>query len=260
MKRVLAAAVAATALVTAAPAQAATPDPVKALKSQFVPGHGVKISELGRTVAKGKKPTALRVTGTFEFGASGVVASDVTIRGSFLKSSEKIVFRAVTVGKQSYIQSKDYEKTLPEGKTWLNIGEASRAESTFHPFNIFQPAQLKGLLSHAKSNTGSLYRGTLTAKQTNKLSGLYFGPSVDYRLSIGSSGLPSRLFTGAKNSSGGLDTVDTRYSDWGHKVTIKAPPEELVISSEELDQQALDELLQELRELQILPNEALASR
>ncbi|MBE1590089.1 hypothetical protein ACFPOI_03595 [Nonomuraea angiospora] len=259
MKRVLAAAVAAAALLTAAPAQAATPDPVKALKKQLVPGHGVKVSELSRSMGKGKKPTALRVTGTFEFGASGVVASDVILRGSFLKPSEKIDFRAVTVGNQAYVQSEALTKTLPEGKTWLLMGDASRASGTFHPLDIFQPAQLKGLLSHAKSSTGRLYRGTLTTKQTAKLRGLYFGPSVDYRLSVDSTGLPSRFFTGVKSSSSS-ETVDTRYSDWGHKVTIKAPPEELVISSEELNRQALDEMLQELQEFQLIPNEALASR
>ncbi|MFI6733653.1 hypothetical protein ACIBI9_12055 [Nonomuraea sp. NPDC050451] len=255
MKRVLAAAVAAAALATPTPAQAATPDPVKALKSQFVPGHGVKVSELNRSMDK-KKPTALRVTGAFEFGTSGVVASDVILRGSFLKPSEKINFRAVTVGRKTYIQSEAFEKTLPEGKTWLRMGDASRASGTFHPLDIFRPAQLKGLLSHAKSSTGGLYQGTLTAKQTSKLSGLYFGPSVDYRLSVDSTGLPSRFFTGVKSSSS-ADTVDTRYSDWGHKVTIKAPPEELVASSEELSDEAIDEMLEEL---QIIPNEALAPR
>ncbi|MEU6777873.1 hypothetical protein ABZ912_01630 [Nonomuraea angiospora] len=250
MKRVLAAAVAATALVTAAPAQAATPDPVKALKSKFLPGHGVKVSELMRMVSKGKKPDAIRMTGAFEFGKSGVIASDVTLR--FVEHSKKFTLRAVTVGKQMYFQSDEF-KELPEGKTWVRMGKASRADVSYHPIDLFRPAQLKGLLSHAKSSTGGLYRGTLTTKQASKLTGLYYGPGVDYRLSVGSAGLPSRFFTSQKNPSASLETVDTRYSGWGHKVTIKAPPEELVTSSEEV----IDGILQEL---QVLPNEALASR
>lgn len=253
MKRVLAAAVAATALVTAAPAQAATPDPVKALKGQFVPGHGVKVSELDRMAIEGKKPTAVRVTGAFEFGKSGVVASDVTL----LEPSKKVTLRAVVVGKKVYFQSDEFEKKLPEGKTWLLMSEAVRANLSFHPIDVLRPAQLKGLLSHARSGTGGRYRGTLTTKQTSKLSGGYFGPSVDYRLNVDSTGLPSRFSTSLKASLGSLETVDTRYSAWGHKVTIKAPPEELVASSEELSAAAIDAMLQEL---QIIPNEALASR
>ncbi|MGW6493941.1 hypothetical protein [Nonomuraea angiospora] len=253
MKRVLAAAVAAAALVTATPAQAAAPDPVKALKSQFMPGHGAKISELLRVVVKGKKPVALRMTGTFEFGKSGVVASDVTVRGSFPEPSRKLRLRIVTVGKQIYVQSDEFKKELPEGKAWLRVGKASRSETTYQPIDLFRPAQLKGLLSHAKSGTGGLYRGTLTIEQARKLTRIYYGPGVDYRLSVGASGLPSRFSTSQKEPSGSLETVDTRYSGWGHKVTIKAPPEELVTSSEEL----IDEMLQEL---QLLPNEALASR
>ncbi|MFI7127582.1 hypothetical protein ACIBQ1_17925 [Nonomuraea sp. NPDC050153] len=261
MKRVLAAAVAATALITATPAQAAAPDPVRALQKQFAPGHGVKISEVSRTESKGEKSLTFRMTGVFAFGESGVVASDVTMRGRFTKSSPEYTFRFVVVDKQVYVQGEGFEKEMPEGKSWVRLGDAARASATSHPIDIFRPAALKGLLSHARSVKGGLYSGSLTAGQTRKLNGGKGGTPMDYRLSIGSTGLPSRFRTSSKLDLaewGRLgETTDTRYSAWGHKVTIEAPPEEQVIDSEDIENAELDELMEEL---QIIPNEALASR
>ncbi|MFI9589537.1 hypothetical protein [Nonomuraea sp. NPDC052265] len=71
MKRLLAAAVTAAALVPAAPAQAAG-DPGAVLKHQFVPGHGVTISETTRYTSDRPRDTEVtQITGAVEFGASG---------------------------------------------------------------------------------------------------------------------------------------------------------------------------------------------
>ncbi|MET7332412.1 hypothetical protein [Nonomuraea sp. NPDC005650] len=263
MKRVLAAAVAATALITATPAQAAAaPDPVKALQKQFVAGHGVKISEVTRTESPGEKPQTSRKTGVYAFGESGIVAADLTTRSNYLKSSPEITLRLVIVDKQVYVQGGDLEKRLPEGKTWVHLGSTTNVSASSQPVDPFRPAALKGLLSHARSVKGGLYSGSLTLGQMRKLNrGRGSSLPIDYRLSTGSTGLPSRFRTSSTLNLGGWgrlgDTTDTRYSAWGQKVTIVAPPEEQVIDSEDIKNAELDELMEEL---QIIPNEALASR
>src|ERR1044071_5972872 len=75
MKRMIAGISAATAVVltTGAPAQARTApaDPVKALKSQFVPGKGVRFTDLTTMIEDGKGRPYLRRTGSFQFGRGG---------------------------------------------------------------------------------------------------------------------------------------------------------------------------------------------
>ncbi|MEV4110857.1 hypothetical protein [Nonomuraea sp. NPDC049695] len=255
MQRVLAAAVAAAALVTASPAQAAV-DPVKALKKQFVTGHGVKISEVARMRSKGEKPEIVQITGTLAFSGSGVVASDMTMRGFRTKAT----LRFLVVGKQLYLHAGEFGGRLPEGKTWVRMGDATNASATTQPVDIFRLRELKGLLSHAGSAKSGLYRGSLTSGQTRKVTGGRGDQSFGYRLTIGSNGLPSRLFTDSKVAVDRhlwlRETTDTRYTAWGHKVTIEAPPEDQVIDADEADA-ALDEVRDEL---QIISNEALATR
>ncbi|GAA3243514.1 hypothetical protein [Nonomuraea helvata] len=250
MKRVLAAAVAAAALVTASPAQAAV-DPVKALKKQFVAGHGVTISEVSRTQQEGKKLEYLRMTGTFAFGESGVVASDITLRGA-LKPSSEAALRFLIIGKKVYAQSAGFKRELPEGKSWLLLDDASNASATTQPIDIFRSGKLKSLLSHAKSAKGGLYRGSFHGDRERQ--------AFDYRLSVSSTGLPSRFHTSSKSDYGTLgwyrETTDSRYTAWGHKVTIEAPPEDQVIDIKDAEA-ALDEVLEEI---QVIPNEALATR
>ncbi|MEW1838165.1 hypothetical protein AB0392_09420 [Nonomuraea angiospora] len=261
MKRVLAAAVAAAALVTATPAQAAAPDPVKALQKQFVAGHGVKISEVSRMEATDAAPSTSRVTGTYAFGDSGIVAADLTLRSKPKKSSPVMTFHFLIVNKQVYAQGQGLEEDLPEGKTWVRFGSTANVTGTSHPVDIFRPAVLKGLLSHARSVKSGLYSGSLTAKQLRKLNKDRGGLPMDYRLHIGPTGLPSRFRTSSDLNFGkwwGVrETADTRYSAWGHKVTIEAPPEEQVIDSKDIENTELDEMLEAL---QLIPNEALASR
>ncbi|MDX3109480.1 hypothetical protein [Nonomuraea angiospora] len=260
MKRVLAAAVAAAALLTAAPAQAAAPDPVRALEKQFVAGHGVKISEVSRMEATDEAPSTSQMTGTYAFGESGIVAADLTMRSRPKKSSPLMTFRFVIVDKQVYVQGQGLEKELPEGKTWVRLGGAANATVTSHPVDIFRPAALKGLLSHARSVKSGLYSGSLTSKQLSKLNASKSGLPMDYRLNIGPTGLPSRLRTSSQLDFGKWwvrETADTRYSAWGHKATIEAPPEEQVIDSKDIENTGLDEMLEAL---QLIPNEALASR
>ncbi|MFC4010646.1 hypothetical protein ACFOY2_25690 [Nonomuraea purpurea] len=272
MKRLLAAAAAAAALVSASPAQAAptptptaspvaaqakpvaAPDPVKALKSQFVAGRGVKVSDNLRTGIKGKKFSSSQLNSVFEFGASGIVAADVTQQIRTGEGKKMASTRVIIVGKAAYIQSNMLTtQDLPEGKKWVRLDQPGKLYASNHPVDVFQPAGLKSLITKAKSVKNGVYQGTITRKQSKKTPST---SAFDYRLSLDSAGLPSGFRTDQEIKLGKRDllqrTADSRYSAWGFKVTIKAPAEEQVIDIKDLGP-ALQEEIQEL------PNEALAS-
>ncbi|MEV0235680.1 hypothetical protein [Nonomuraea sp. NPDC050786] len=257
MKRVLAGALAAATLITASPAQAAV-DPVKALKKQLVAGHGVKVSETDRATSSDHKTDAtFRMTGVLEFGASGIVASDFTVRYvSRKRKADPMPMRWVSVGRDIYLQS---TSGLPEGKTWVHLDLRGPLIS-FQPTDLSRPVVLKGLIAHAKTAKAGVYRGSITQEQVRRLNGKS-GTGFAYRLDIGPKGLPERLITDEKLDFGTYgwmrDAVTTRYTDWGTKVTIKAPPEEQVVDSKDLTGAAFDELMEEIKSI---PDGALAHR
>lgn len=78
MIAVLAAALVAPALATASPAsaQVAPIDPAAAMKGQLKPKNGVQISETTKLTHEGQSFMSLTTKGVYEFGKSGVVASD----------------------------------------------------------------------------------------------------------------------------------------------------------------------------------------
>ncbi|TYB59908.1 hypothetical protein FXF51_33440 [Nonomuraea sp. PA05] len=256
MKKALAVAVAAASLISAVPAQAAAPDPVRAVKRQFVAGHGVKFSETVISESEGKKEVYMRVTGTYGFGPSGVVAADLTLR--MLASKKPSTVRLLAVGRRVYMQTDDLRKDAPEGVKWIRMEDVEgrlRAPSN-QPVDIFQLPQLKGLLSHATSVRGGVYRGTLTGKQGNQIKASSSTSGFDYRLSTGSTGLPTRLRIAVKDPIFTyLTHVDTRYSAWGHAVTIVEPAEDEVAELDDLS----PELADDLPDFQELPDGAVGS-
>ncbi|GAA2210737.1 hypothetical protein GCM10009850_061960 [Nonomuraea monospora] len=255
MKKAVAVAVAAATLVGAVPAQASAPDPVRAVKRQFVAGHGVKFSET--LIAEGKKEVYMRVTGTYGFGPSGVVAADLTLR-STLVSKKPTTMRLLAVGKRVYMQTDELRKDFPEGVKWIRMEDTEgrlRAPSN-QPVDIFQLPQLKGLLSHATSVRNGVHRGTLTGRQANQIKASMSTNGFDYRLSTGSTGLPTRLRTAVKDSLfTSLNHVDTRYSAWGHAVTISEPSDDEVIDIDDLSADLADDLV----DVQEIPDGALGS-
>ncbi|SEG99577.1 hypothetical protein SAMN05444920_113173 [Nonomuraea solani] len=253
MKRVLAAAVAAAALLGASPAQAVAPkDPVQAVKSRFAPGHGVKISEINLI---GK--SSIKLKGTYGFGRSGVVAADLSFTSDiFSRKSSTLKIR--TVGKYAYMSSDDVDLRLPEGKTWIRMKGGGRAAISSQPVDLFRPPQLKALLSHAGSVRDGVHRGTLTDRQARKVSDGRGHDGFGFRLSTDASGLPTRLYTTDKESiSKAAEYTDTRYTAWGHEVTIAPPPDHEVIDEDAVADAIVDELLDELK---VIPNEALGSQ
>ncbi|AQZ66792.1 unnamed protein product [[Actinomadura] parvosata subsp. kistnae] len=245
MKKALAVAAAAATLLSAAPAQAATPDPVRAVRQQFVAGHGVKFSETLITESKGDKEKFVQISGTYAFGPSGVVASEGTFRERLTKDKTTLHFR--TVGRRLYLKGDN----LPEGKTWMRVDDdAFKTPLTLQPVDILRLPQLKGLLSHTTSVRNGAYRGSVTAKQARELGGDRAPAGYDFRLSTDSSGLPTHLRTQEIADRTTVSVYDdTRYSAWGHKVTITDPPDHEVIDMDDIADSTFDETLEEILDL-----------
>ncbi|MBF8187657.1 hypothetical protein ITP53_18325 [Nonomuraea sp. K274] len=241
MKRILAgvALTAAAALLTAAPAQAAPADPVKALKKQFVAGHGVRISETSKMTSDGKSQTS-RTTGSLVFGKSGVVASELRNSG---KADLLTPPRVITIGGHSYVQGGLFSEDLPEGKKWVRYTGAASGTTQNQIIDIFDSKVLKAIVSKAKSFKGGTYKGSLTYSELSKiygqkLTGVIGKIKIDYQLSVNSKGLATRLVSGWGMDFGILgkarSTTDTRFTGWGSKVSVKAPPKSQWIEVDDL--------------------------
>ncbi|GAA4528102.1 hypothetical protein GCM10023096_64150 [Nonomuraea ferruginea] len=238
MRRVIAGLALATAatLVTVAPAQAAPANPVKTLKQQFKPGHGVRVSETARSYVDGKAAETLRTTGKLAFGKKGVIAADLTSRAkSSGKGNTRTSLsalgsnRTISTGDHRYLQGGIFTDMLPEGKKWLRYPGFSHQSNQM--VDIFNPKVLKGLVAKAENVKGD-YKGTVTLKQLaafqdTKIPGKLGKIKVKYLLDTNARGLVTRVVSewtldfGLMGSS--RTVTDTRYTGWGSKVTIKAP-------------------------------------
>ncbi|MEU1386410.1 MULTISPECIES: hypothetical protein [unclassified Nonomuraea] len=228
MKRLLAAAVTAAALIPAVPAQAAV-DPVTALKRQFAPGHGVTISETARIESKRPRDDEVtRMAGSVEFGASGPVAADVVFRTIGKDDSRQ---RWISVGGKVYVQAADLADVLPMGRTWVLMEHLKgKVITSAQPVDVLAPRTVKALVSHAGLKDG-LRQGTLTLAQARG-AGAYEG--FHYRLGLNAQALPDRVVTGQNLTPGSRSVVETRLSGWGAKVGVKAPPVDEIITYKDL--------------------------
>ncbi|MFG3437027.1 hypothetical protein ACGF0J_07255 [Nonomuraea sp. NPDC047897] len=261
MKRIvtgLALATAAT-LVTAGPAQAAAPkNPVVAVKKQMVAGKGVTFAERVTVFEGRERAVFLRRTGTYQFKSSGIAASDITAKfnikasdlgedadsevGKMLTTPE----RSITVGRTSYLSGGIWDSIMTEGETWYKVDGPVHGGFTAvygQPLNVVgEPATLKTLLKGAKPAAGG-YTGRITLGELRKVSPWFKASMLgqrakaktaksvlSWKLTVDAKGLPTRLVTtlpaAALGMSGAKDegfSIDTRYSGWGAKVSIKAP-------------------------------------
>ncbi|MEV0202646.1 hypothetical protein [Nonomuraea sp. NPDC050691] len=266
MKRIvtgLALAAAAT-LITTAPAHAtAAKDPAAAVKKQYVAGKGVSFTERTTIFQGRQRQVFVRRNGTFQFGASGITASDIT--GKFnIKASDlgedadsevgkmmRTPERVITVGNATYLSGSLWASAVPEGKTWY------KAPSKYfgglmgvygQPLNIVgEPATLKTLLKGAKPAAGG-YTGKITVGELRKLSrsaranfilaeakGKQLKAVISWKLAVDAKGLPTRLTTvlpgkvlSAQAPKDAGFSVETSLTGWGSTVKITAPPADTV--------------------------------
>jgi hypothetical protein len=256
VKRVIACIVVATVTTSLAviPAQAASADPVKALKSQFVAGKGVKFTDVTTLVEFTGNTTFLKRTGSFQFGRTGIVASDVTAKrtvGEISWVPRSLTWRltdsdrTIRIGTTSYYFGGLWEP--PKGSTWIkHPGGMSAGFSGWYGqlVNVAEPATLKALITQGK-RTGRTYSGAISFGALEKVSPWlqnadvikmpkeYKAAVLRFTLTLGTNGLPQRLVTVyPQKTHGGTEpgkeerrvSVETRYTGWGSRVTIKAPP------------------------------------
>ncbi|MBG0827899.1 hypothetical protein HS041_08985 [Planomonospora sp. ID67723] len=256
------------------PASAPT-DPVSALRKQFRPGHGVKLGEQAKLIGEGKTERVIfsRRGGVLEFGGKGVAASDLTSTFSLPGTDRKLAeefkdlfapSRTITVKGVSYTSSAFYAEAMPEGKKWLRtpaepVSPGNPAQQMVNPL---EPATLKAVLARTTARRAGgtwdgtrtvVHSGTITLGELYRLSPTVRGllgakPSaksaalkVSWQLYIGSDQLVRRAVSSWTQSTRGLTSVDltylndSRYSGWGVKSSIKAPPAAQVADFDELD-------------------------
>ncbi|MFF5108829.1 hypothetical protein [Streptosporangium sp. NPDC000509] len=252
MKRMIASisAVTAVALVTGAPAhaqaQAAPADPVKAVKSQFVPGKGVRFSDRSTMIEDGQGQPYLRRTGSFQFGRGGIVASDISSQSAHPaddRLNPHVPERTIRIGTTSYSQGGTYRDQMPRGKSWYKDpgGMTGGAGGWFSQLvNVAEPTTLTSLLKGAKKSR-TTYSGTTTFGKLAKVSPWFRATLplrssdktvVTFKLTVDRNHLPQRLTTsfpvvGIFDSTGWEGktiSVETRFTGWGSRVSIKAPP------------------------------------
>lgn len=268
MRRIIAglAFAAAATLVTVAPAQAAPANPVKALKKQMKPGHGVRVSETVRSSRDGKSTSVIRTTGKLQFGKSGVTGADLTHRqkstagqNDLMTSFPLMASRTVSTGGYTYLQGGLFGDALPEGKKWVRYAGASHQSNQL--VDIFNPKLLKELTAKAKIVKGD-YRGTTTVKrlaalQGAKMTGALSKVKVDYRIDTNGKGQITRVVSDWTIDYGVLGSsrtvAESRYDAWGAKVTIKAPPASQWVDNTDLYGAITDELPSEI------PDNAISS-
>ncbi|MFI9554204.1 hypothetical protein [Nonomuraea endophytica] len=237
----------ALSLVAAAPvtAHAATaPDPLAALRKQLSAGKGVSFVQHS---VRGKQ-AMLDVKGRLRYDASGLAASDITIkprygsvregdplqtpdeqRNLLLSSPEQII----RVGTAAYTKGKLVAEGLPAGKTWWkqDPGWTNGVRGLLGEIiNPAEPATLKALLAKA-TRSGSTYRGKIRSTELLKISPwtratMYWKPfdndTITWSLTVTPSGLPRKLVTVTTGQSG--KRVETTYTGWGRKTAIEPPP------------------------------------
>ncbi|MFI6538557.1 hypothetical protein ACIBHY_39305 [Nonomuraea sp. NPDC050547] len=269
MRRLIAVAAAAAAMVVAPPAFAQV-KPVDALKKQFVAGQGVRIKETSRTWVDKQDYIGVVREGAAAFGPKGVVAAEgerTPVLGPVLKKQfaaqakkdpkaadmvDLLTQRTymVSSGKHYYIHGGLFSRALPDDKFWIRgDGDPSFAIMGDQLINVLEPATLKHLLATGK-HTGPRYRGSLTFAQLHKVSpsfrtlmpGISYGEigksRISWRLTLGEGQLPQRLaidwtmpLTKKATIKG---TTETRYSDWGADISVKTPTAESIISLDDL--------------------------
>ncbi|MET7336306.1 hypothetical protein [Nonomuraea sp. NPDC005650] len=238
-------------LVAGAPVQATAKDPVRALKAILASGQGVQFTETATILDGTDERAERRRTGVFEIGEKGgVKALDVTTTGGE-HGRERIIGFNHDIGGTAYRSGGLVGTLLPKGKVWwedrhqLHLWHRELLGDDEQAVNPTEPATLAALVKNGQLS-GNVLTGTITFKELEKVStwmshsargGFEAGTKLSYTLTLTSAGLVSRVqstYTAADSphgpARGALGElagrtlhVDTRYSRWGSKVSIKAP-------------------------------------
>ncbi|WP_214408882.1 hypothetical protein [Sphaerisporangium fuscum] len=238
-------------------------DPVAALQRQFVPNRGVQVTHHLKLTA-GKDFMSMSVTGKLAFGRSEVTASDLRLKLA-AKGDARILdeegptgpVRVITIGRVQYVSGQGFEKYLPVGKTWVRsqVTGGNGQKALLSPWaDITDPALYRRLLASTKvkkpggtldGTATTLYAGAISIDRllgTPPLQGVPSSarpkePKLHWKLWLGRDLLPRRLSiseTEKLNSGSMVLSGDSKFSGWGAKVVIAAPPADEVIDEKDV--------------------------
>ncbi|MEU7892019.1 hypothetical protein AB0B45_04050 [Nonomuraea sp. NPDC049152] len=197
----------------------AAPDPVVALKQQFVPGHGVTFTERAKTMIDGDPFSSSKRRGVVQFDRSGVVSYDVKARSGLAKGA----VRTIAVGEATY------QRGGVIGKKWVRSPSKPGARTPFFsPILVLDPSAMKAMLATKGMITGSaLYEASPSFRATVQ-SAKEAPSSIFWKLSTDPEGRPAKLVTWWTEPPGALGSVSKkstlRFTSWGVPVNITAPP------------------------------------
>ncbi|MEV0235260.1 hypothetical protein [Nonomuraea sp. NPDC050786] len=232
---------------SAASVQAAPVDPVKAMKAQLVTGKGVKITESsGITLDFTADDRAMQVqvstqtVGTLAFDKGNVAAADLHVRMSSRQKAPNPPYRVIAEGRNAYVTNAGIAKALPSGRSWIQSKASGRGNAVLD-IGV-TPAELKFMLDNASEVATGQYQGTakLADFRHDKSAG---EGNVEFHLYFNAQNLLTRTVVDTTaypdDDSTAYDQMvfhtDTRYSGWGAKVKIAAPPAGKVISEKKLN-------------------------
>ncbi|MGW3350411.1 hypothetical protein ACWDA3_44525 [Nonomuraea rubra] len=232
-------------LTAAAPVQAvAAKDPVRALKVVLAAEGGVHITETTTLMEGADERAERRRDGELRFNAKGeIVALDITTTGGEYGRERVIGFNHDIGGTAYHSGGLVAELRKHRGKTWwknshqLYLSYTALLGDDQQLINPAEPAALAALLKHGQRSESTV-TGLITFKKLREVS-VWFDRSahsswgddteISYTLTLSPAGLVSRvqstytLTGGPEEVVGKTLHIDTHYSKWGGKVSIKAP-------------------------------------
>ncbi|GGK77145.1 hypothetical protein Sme01_42920 [Sphaerisporangium melleum] len=235
--------------------QKAPANPVEALRAQLAKKTSVHLDETTRLTVDREEFSRYRQVGTLRLGTSGVEAYDTKTKvADILFGTPTSSIRVVAVGGKTYLKSPLYDAMLPAGRTWVRTSDAIPYTNMV---DILQPKVLRTTLAGTKhKGRGGMVGGARTTLLTGTvpLSALAkVSPGLaplaksiksgkplvlPWKLWVGADQLPRRfqvtLELPSESKYQAAIGVDSRYTAWGGKAVITAPPATLVVDEEDL--------------------------
>ncbi|AQZ62327.1 hypothetical protein BKM31_13400 [[Actinomadura] parvosata subsp. kistnae] len=214
--------------VPALPAQAAPKNPIKALNAVIALGHGVRFTGSVTWTDGTDERGARDLQGVFQFGKKDVAAFDITLKDGDRQQ------RVIGIGKTGYYSGDLIAGLLPEGKTWYKEKNRGMPDSWSQFINPAEPKTLARLLKNGTTKDGAV-SGSITVKELKAVSAWvsaarigneHDGMKISYTLTVSPAGLVSRVrstYALTEDGTTYTSTVDSRYTGWGSKVSVKAP-------------------------------------
>ncbi|MFD1931781.1 MULTISPECIES: hypothetical protein [Nonomuraea] len=228
------------------PAHAAAPDPVKALQAEMAPGRGVTVSAVTRMTFDGRQANTYRTDRVVGFRKGGGVDTDDSTTFHRPPGTEALGTEfsfptlLIRVKGTEYVSGGKLVGRLPLDKKWLRnrFSAPGPADLTV---DLFQPGALKALLATASSTGPRSARGAIDIRKIpGRPLGVRTGTGgkLAWALWFDAEGRVTRLATGFSYRTNehirmGV-RADLRFTGWGAKVTVEAPPRDLVMEAADL--------------------------